>query len=108
MSAVSSAPQVARAPALQAVARALAAALPESQAAEPEAPLETSAPSLQPTRLISADVIEGRDLRSRVVTGEPEVGLTAFLDGTQKSEVVRYVRGVPLIWGTVAAVVRDR
>ena len=109
MSAVSTAPQVSRAPALQAVARALAAALPESQPAEREAPLEMTAPSIQPTRLISTDVIEGRDqLRARPVPGDPEAGLTAFLDGTQKSEVVRYVRGVPVIWGTVAAVVRDR
>jgi hypothetical protein len=105
---VSSPPQLSHAPTLQTVARALAAAFPESQPAEHEAPLENTAPSIQPTRLLSADVIEGRELRALAVPGEPEVGLAAFLDGTQRSEVVRYVRGVPIIWGTVAAVIRDR
>src|SRR5262245_63770989 len=105
---VSTPPQVAHAPTLQTVARAVAAAFPESQPAEHEAPLETSAASIQPTRLLSADVIEGGELRALTVSGEPEVGLAAFLDGTQRSEVVRYVRGIPIIWGTVAAVVRDR
>ena len=100
--------QVSYAPTLQTVARALAAAFPESQPAEHEAPLETTAPSTQPTRLLSADVIEGRELRGIAVPGEPEVGLEAFLDGMQKSEVIRYVRGVPVIWGTVGAVIRDR
>jgi hypothetical protein len=100
--------QLTRAPTLQTVARALAAAFPASQPAEHESPLETTAPSIQPTRLLSADVIEGRELRALAVSGEPEVGLAAFLDGTQKSEIVRYLRGVPIIWGTVAAVIRDR
>lgn len=108
MSAVSTAHPASQLPSLQAVARALAAALPQSDPAEREAPLELTAPSLNPARLLSAQVIEGRELRSIVVGGAPIVGLDAFLDGTQKSEVVRYVRGVPVIWGTVAAVVRER
>lgn len=108
MSAVSSAPVAARSLSLHAVMRALAAALPESQPAEHEAPLEMSAPSLQPARLLSATIIEGDTLRARAVEGDPVVGLTAFLDGTQKSEVAGYVRGAPVIRGTVAAVIRDR
>jgi hypothetical protein len=108
MSAVPLAPQITRAPALQTVMRALAAVLPDAQPAEHESPLEMSAPSVHPTRLVSAEVIEDKDLRARRVPGDPTVGLAAFLDGTQKSEVATYIRGVPVIWGTVAAVIRDR
>jgi hypothetical protein len=35
-------------------------------------------------------------------------GFTAFLDGTQSSHVLRYHDGMPVVWGTVAAVVRAR
>ena len=59
-------------------------------------------------RLIAAQVIEGHALRARRVEGDPEVGLHAFLDGTQRSRVVGYHEGLPLVYGTVAAVVRVR
>lgn len=108
MSAVSTAPQVSRAPQLQAVARALAAALPEAQPAEHEVPLEHSTPHAQPAKLLSATVIEGPELRAREVSGEPTVGFSAFLDGTQKSQVAGYVRAIPVILGTVGAAVRER
>jgi hypothetical protein len=108
MSAVSLGPDALRAPTLQAVMRALAGALPESRGAEPGAPLEMSAQSAEPPRLRSAQVIEGHDFHARRVDGEPEVGLTAFLDGTQESKVACYVHNVPVVLGTVAAVIRDR
>jgi hypothetical protein len=108
MSAVSMAPDALRAPTLQAVMRALAVAIPDSRAAEPEAPLEMSTPSAEPPKLRSAQIIEGHDFRARRVDGDPEVGLTAFLDGTQRSTVVCYVHNVPIVVGTVAAVIRDR
>lgn len=107
MSAVSMAPDALRAPTLQAVMRALAAAFPDSRAAEPGASLEQMAQSADPPRLRSAQVIEG-DFRARRIEGRPVVGLTAFLDGTQESKVVRYVHNIPIVVGTAAAVIRDR
>ena len=61
-----------------------------------------------PPRLVSAAVLEGGVLRARRVLGEPEVGFAAFLDGTQTSRVVAYADGIPIIHGTVAAVIRAR
>jgi hypothetical protein len=92
-----------------AVARRLALALPESRAVEGEASLELSTPGTQPARLISATIIEGATLRAMGVGGPPAIGFAAFLDGTQKSRVVRYWRGgIPIVHGTVAAVIRER
>jgi hypothetical protein len=108
MSAVSMAPDAQRAPTLQAVMRALAVAMPESRAAEHEASLEMSTPGAEPPKLRSAQVIEGHDFHARRVDGDPVVGLSAFLDGTQQSIVVRYTHNVPIVLATVAAVVRDR
>jgi hypothetical protein len=92
-----------------AIARLVAALLPDSQHVDGEAALELTTASTQPTRLISATIIEGRELRARRVFGPPAVGFAAFLDGTQQSRVVRYLAGgVPIVHGTVAAVIRDR
>lgn len=91
------------------VARVLANTLPECRAVEGEAPLELSTPSSQPARLISATIVEGSDVRARRVAETPVVGIAAFLDGTQKSRVAAYLPGgVPIVHGTVAAVIRDR
>ncbi|HEY9227549.1 MAG TPA: hypothetical protein VIP11_12920, partial [Gemmatimonadaceae bacterium] len=108
MSAVFPAPGATPPPALHAVMRALATAIPDAQPAEHESPLEHSTPNAQPAKLISATVIEGRELRAREVPGDPAVGFSAFLDGTQKSQVAGYVRAIPVIFGTVGAVVRER
>ncbi len=92
-----------------AIARLLAGVLPESQHVEGETALELTTASTQPARLISATIVEGRELRARRVFDPPAVGLAAFLDGTQQSRVVRYLGGgVPVVHGTVAAVIRDR
>ena len=40
--------------------------------------------------------------------GAPLAGFRAFLDGTQRSGVAGYLRGVPIVVGTAAAVVRER
>jgi hypothetical protein len=61
-----------------------------------------------PPRLVEADVIEGSVMRARRVLGDPEVGFAAFLDGTQSSVVVAHADGTPIVYGTVAAVVRAR
>lgn len=70
--------------------------------------LETMATALEPPRLVSAAVIEGHALRARRPEGDPETGFTAFLDGTQQSRVIGYHEGLPIVFGTVAAVVRVR
>src|SRR2546423_558811 len=93
--------------AITAVMRLVGAALPDSEAVEPGAPLEHTTPDTRPTRLISAAIIEGHELRALRVYGEPLVGVAAFLDGTQKSEIVTHRDGVPIVLGTVAAAVRD-
>src|SRR5690606_30278262 len=62
----------------------------------------------EPARIAAADVIEGHALRALRVTGDPESGFQAFLDGTQRSRVVGYADGVPIVHATVAAVIRVR
>lgn len=94
-----------------AVARLLASLLPGTGGGMPEGEsmLELSSPNTQPARLISASIVEGHELRARRVFDPPTVGFAAFLDGAQESRVARYLDGgVPVIFGTVAAVIRDR
>jgi len=91
------------------IARLLAGLLPSSQPVDGGAALEITAPNTQPARLISATVIEGRALRARRVFDAPVVGFSAFLDGTQQSRVACYLPGgIPIVYGTVGAVIRDR
>lgn len=71
-------------------------------------PLERQQPPSEPPRTIGATIIEGTTLRARRVAEEPVPGFAAFLDGTQQSRVVSYEQGVPIVHGTVAAVVRER
>jgi hypothetical protein len=53
-------------------------------------------------------MVEGLALQRRRVPGEPVPGCDAFLDGIQRSHVVTYYSGVPVVHGTVAAVIRVR
>src|SRR5687768_17269913 len=54
-------------------------------------------------------VIEGTTLRAHRILDAPVTGFAAFLDGTQRSRVIRYLHGgLPVVHGTVAAVVRLR
>lgn len=95
--------------AVPAVARLLASIIPSAQPTHRETALELSTANTQPARLISATIVEGHGLRARRVFDPPEVGFAAFLDGAQSSEVVLYLAGgVPIVHGTVAAVIRDR
>lgn len=71
-------------------------------------PLEAMAQSMEPPRLVASHVIEGHALRARRVPGDPEPGFAAFLDGTQQSRVAGYAGGLPVVFGTVAAVIRVR
>jgi len=71
--------------------------------------LETVASRADAPRLVVSQVVEGGpELARLAVPGAPEVGFAAFLDGTQQSRVLGYVEGVPLVYATVAAVVRTR
>lgn len=72
------------------------------------APLETGQSAPEPPRLVAAPVVEGHALRARRVEGDPEVGFAAFLDGVQRSRVLAYHVGLPVVFGVVAAVVRIR
>lgn len=96
---------------LRALHRHFAARLPASVdwsrcAAGPS--LELSAESPEPPRLIDAEVVEGGPMRPVRVSSPPEAGFVAFLDGTQTSRVVWYDGVMPIVHGTVAAVIRER
>ena len=71
-------------------------------------PLEKMAAAPEPPRLTAAQTIEGSRVRARRVAGDATPGFGAFLDGTQQSRVVFYADGLPVVHGTVAAVVRVR
>ncbi len=72
------------------------------------APLETMTSAAEPPRLLSAPVVEDDTLCARKVSGEREVGFSAFLDGIQRSRVLAYHDSLPVVFGVVAAVIRLR
>ena len=71
-------------------------------------PLELTAPASEKAYTVSASVLEGTTVRAHRILGPVEAGFAAFVDGTQESRVVAYDRGIPLVLGTVAAIVRER
>jgi hypothetical protein len=94
---------------LRQVQRRLAEALPRSDVAgDHGAPLELTTTSAEAPRLIAALLLEKGELRAHRVFGDPSETFAAFLDGTQSSRVVAFPDGVPVVHGTVAAVVRMR
>lgn len=99
----------ARDPSFHAVQRRLATLLPDATPLSGGATLELGSQFQQDKpRLDPAELIEGRSIRAYAVAGEPVVRFGAFLDGTQSSRVVQYIAGVPIVYATVAAVVRVR
>lgn len=89
--------------------RRLATLLPESRPARlGEGSLELGLQGTDAPRLISATVLEGGALRARRVFDPPVVAFQAFLDGTQRSEVVSHLGPAPIILGHAAAVIRER
>ena len=71
--------------------------------------LERLALEMEPPRTEAAVPIEGETLAVRALDPTPLVGIAAFLDGIQSTRVLQYLPGgVPVIFGTVAAVVRER
>src|ERR1700682_5744820 len=84
--------------------------LPGMSVMEGAASVEPLASS-DPPALRAAAVIEGTALRGvRVPDFSPEAksGFGAFLDGTQKVQIVAHHRGMPIVIGTVSAAVRIR
>ena len=89
--------------------RRLAERLPEARTVDERAGLlELSTAPADAPRCAPAQVVEGRALRAVRVEGEPVATIAAFLDGTQRSRVAAYLRGLPIVMGTVAAVIRVR
>jgi len=94
---------------LRALKRRLATLVPDVAPMDADAvTLETLSSSTEPPRLMSATIVEGGALRPRPVEGTIEAAFAAFLDGTQVSQVLQHADGVPIVRGTVAAVVRQR
>jgi hypothetical protein len=94
---------------VRAVQRQLAALLPEARpVGAGERALEIAAQTNDAPRLISATVLEGGALRARRVFDPPAAGFRAFLDGTQRTEPVSHLGGVPIVLGQAAAVIRER
>src|SRR5689334_10944937 len=95
----------------RAAQRRIMSALERASLAAPSdgASLEsTRVGAVEPPRLANAEVIEGDRVRSRVVKDEPIVGFSAFLDGVQVSRTIAHDDGMPIVHGTVGAVVRER
>jgi hypothetical protein len=89
--------------------RQLATLLPEARPARVgESTLELAIQGNDAPRLISATVLEGGPLRARRVFDPPQPTFRAFLDGTQRSEVVSHIGTAPIILGHAAAVIRER
>lgn len=67
--------------------------------------------SSEPPILRSAQIVEGSALRAIKVPGvgrETASGFGAFLDGTQKVQVIGHFDGLPIVLGTISSAVRVR
>jgi hypothetical protein len=71
-------------------------------------PLERQQRDMELPHVIDAEGAEDATLRARVVPGVPVAAIRAFLDGTQRSEVVGWCGALPLVYGSAGAVVRER
>lgn len=71
--------------------------------------LERGPSAIEPPRTVGARVLEGTTLRPHRIRDEPAAAFAGFLDGIQRSRVAMYLPGgVPVVAGTVAAVIRER
>jgi hypothetical protein len=70
--------------------------------------LELGQSAFEAPRMAASTPLEGHAVRAVRVDGDPAAGFAAFLDGSQRSRVVAYVDGLPIVLGAVAAVVRVR
>lgn len=90
------------------VRRRLAALMQGAPPVASPVPLELVSRGVQdaPT-LRAAEPLEAGDMRAHAVTGARAPRFAAFLDGAQRS-LVLWAGGVPVVHGTVAAVIRRR
>jgi hypothetical protein len=98
-------------PTLRELQRELGELFPIGAAEETDASmatLEVESSVMEPPRLVSAVILEGTSMRPHRIIEPPQARFGAFLDGTQSSQIVRHVQGVPIVRGTVAAVIRLR
>ena len=94
---------------LHAAQRHLIRAIPAMRAATGGGtPLERQQRDMELPHVIDAEGAEAATLRARQVPGIPEPVIRAFLDGTQRSEVVGWCGALPLVYGSAGAVVRER
>jgi len=70
--------------------------------------LETLPAVTESPRLAPATVTENDTFGARAVPSVQAEAFRGFLDGAQTSRVVMYDRGVPIIHGVAAAVIRER
>lgn len=73
-----------------------------------QTPLEVAPAQREPPRMTDALLVEGVELRAHRVTPAAAAAFGGFLDGTQTSRVIREADGIPIVHGTVGAVVRQR
>lgn len=71
-------------------------------------PLERLERDMELPHVIDAEGAEDATLRARPVPGAPIPAIRAFLDGTQRSQVLGWIGAFPLVYGTSGAVVRER
>ena len=93
---------------VRALQRSLIASLPDVATRDGGPTLELRAAPAEAARCVPAEPLEGSTLAAREVRGERASRFTAFLDGTQRTTVIAYLRELPLVHGLVAAVVRVR
>jgi hypothetical protein len=93
----------------RALQRRITDTLAQAQPVDPEpASLESRRTSGEAPRTAQARPIEGGAIIRRAIPGPPDVGFAAFLDGMQVSRIVAHDDGIPIVFGEVAAVVRER
>ena len=72
------------------------------------ATLEQLARPTEPPRTARVRPLEGGTFSARTVHGKPEPAFAAFLDGVQRSRIITYADGVPIVHATAGAVIRER
>ncbi len=65
-------------------------------------------PASEKAHTVAATVVEGTTVRAHRILDPGETRFSAFLDGAQSSRVVFYLGGIPLVYGTVSAIIRKR
>jgi hypothetical protein len=70
--------------------------------------LETLVRGGESPRLVSPEVVEGTAFAAHTLSGPPIVGFAAFLNGIQQSRILFHSGLVPIVQGTLGAVIRIR